>query len=41
MTVLITGICGFVGIDNLSRAGSEMNRRTLRDLGITVRHGFN
>ena len=59
MTVLITGICGFVGstlaralreqrdesalgivgIDNLCRPGSELNRRALQGLGITVRHG--
>ncbi len=59
MTILITGICGFVGstiakalreqrdesslkiigLDNLCRPGSELNRRTLQSLGITVRHG--
>ena len=59
MTVLITGICGFVGsslakalrthrdassleiigIDNLCRPGSELNRRELHALGIKVRHG--
>ncbi|MHA3771579.1 NAD-dependent epimerase/dehydratase family protein [Verrucomicrobiota bacterium sgz303538] len=27
------------GIDNLSRPGSERNRRALRQLGVTVRHG--
>lgn len=59
MTILITGICGFVGstlaralrehrdasavriigIDNLCRSGSELNRGALQALGITVRHG--
>ncbi len=59
MTILITGICGFVGstlakalrehrdasslqiigIDNLCRSGSELNRRELHALGIKVRHG--
>jgi CDP-paratose 2-epimerase len=28
-----------VGLDNLSRAGSETNRRMLADLGVTVLHG--
>ena len=29
----------FVGLDNLVRAGSEMNRRILRELGIKLYHG--
>lgn len=28
-----------VGLDNFVRAGSELNRRALRDLGLQVRHG--
>jgi CDP-paratose 2-epimerase len=28
-----------VGLDNFVRAGSEMNRATLRQLGVNVRHG--
>jgi len=57
MTVLITGICGFVGselavelkrhisaldligLDNLSRPGSEQNRRRLVQSGIRLFHG--
>jgi CDP-paratose 2-epimerase len=30
---------GIVGIDNLSRPGSELNRRALTRLGVTVLHG--
>src|SRR3569833_3219032 len=57
MTILITGVCGFVGsslaralremssanhilgIDNLSRRGSEINRSALRKLGMRLIHG--
>lgn len=57
MTILLTGACGFagleiarglraaradwriVGLDNLSRAGSEGNRTALQALGVKLVHG--